>query len=71
MDVRARLETEADYEAALATLEEVWEAKAERPELGTLLGLLSERIAAYEARAHPMPEVSGGGRWPSSCASMT
>lgn len=57
--VIAPLETESDYEAALATLEEVWEAKAERPELGTLLGLLSERIAQYEAREYPMPEVSG------------
>lgn len=57
--IMAPLETEADYEAALDTLETVWEAKTERPELGSLLGLLSERIAAYEARVYPMPEVSG------------
>lgn len=53
------LETEADYETALNTLETVWEVKAERPELGSLLGLLSERIAQYEAREYPMPAVSG------------
>ena len=47
----------AESQTALETLEALWEAKFERPELGTLLALLSERIAAYEAQT--MPTVSG------------
>ncbi len=49
----------AEYHIALNALEALWEAKFERPELGTLLALLSERIAAYEAQTMPMPTVSG------------
>lgn len=53
----APLETEADYDAALTTLELLWEEKTARPELGTLLALLSSRIQAYETRVYPMPDV--------------
>lgn len=58
--VIAPLQTEQDYEAALETLEQVWEVKAERPELETLLGLLVDRIHAYEEQHDPMPDVPPG-----------
>ena len=53
----APLKTPEDYQAALDTLGVLWEAKSDRPELGSLLGLLSERIKDYEEQVYPMPEV--------------
>ncbi len=35
----------------------LWQEKAKRPELGTLLALLSSCIQAYEARVYPIPDV--------------
>jgi len=58
--VIAPLQTEQDYEAGLETLEQVWDAKAERPELETLLGLLVERIHAYKEQHSPMPDAPPG-----------
>ena len=54
----APLETEADYGAALETLELLWAEEATRPELGTLLAPLSSRTGAYEARLSSMSDVS-------------
>ncbi|BDP41029.1 hypothetical protein DAETH_09980 [Deinococcus aetherius] len=51
----APIETEERHAAALHLLEAVWEAKAEHPKLGSLLGLLSGHIAAYEEAVSPMP----------------
>lgn len=47
------IKTEADYEAALATIDELWEAGFGSPE-GDLLDVLTTLVEAYEEKHHPI-----------------
>ena len=60
LGVGAPLADEAQYERALAFVEQVFEEVAHDPEhpLGGLVDLLADRIRAYEDRIHPWPDTS-------------
>jgi HTH-type transcriptional regulator / antitoxin HigA len=47
------IRTQADYEAALVSLEQLWGADANSPE-GDQLDMLATLIDAYEAKQYPM-----------------
>ncbi|MDY6994147.1 MAG: DNA-binding protein [Pseudomonadota bacterium] len=47
------IKTEADYEAALARIETLWESKPQTPE-GDELEVLFTLVEAYEAQHHPI-----------------
>jgi HTH-type transcriptional regulator/antitoxin HigA len=55
------IQTEADYDAALAEVERLWGAKSATPG-GDRLDALATLIDAYEARHYPMdlPEAPNG-----------
>lgn len=48
------IRTEADYEAALAEIEELFMAEADTPE-GDRLEVLTTLVEAYERKHHPVP----------------
>ncbi|GAA4013451.1 hypothetical protein GCM10022631_26370 [Deinococcus rubellus] len=56
-DLTTPIETEAQYQRALELFEEVWNEVGENVghPLGSLFVLLRDHLAAYEARAHPIP----------------
>lgn len=47
------IKTEADYEEALARIDELWEAELGSPE-GDLLDVLTTLVEAYEEKHHPI-----------------
>lgn len=47
------IKTEADYEEALAKIDELWEAEPGSPE-GDLLDVLTTLVEAYEEKQHPI-----------------
>ncbi len=53
----ALIQTEAQYQDALATFEAVWNEVGESADhpLGSLFELLRDRIAAYEEQVYPVP----------------
>ena len=53
MDIKP-IRTEADYEAALARIEEIWEAEPGTAESDEL-DVLSLLVEAYEEKHHPIP----------------
>jgi HTH-type transcriptional regulator / antitoxin HigA len=60
LGVGAPIASEAEYEQALAFVEQVIDAVAALPghPLEGLVGLLADRIRAYEAKTHPWPDSS-------------
>ena len=60
LGVGAPLADEAQYERALAFVEQVFDDVAADPEhpLGGLIALLADRIREYEDRVHPWPDTS-------------
>lgn len=59
-DAVAPIETEAQHEQALTTLDALLVEVGEDGQhpLGNLVRLLIERVTAYEALAHPIPEAT-------------
>jgi HTH-type transcriptional regulator/antitoxin HigA len=53
MDVTP-IKTNADFRAALAEIERLWDAEPETPD-GDRLDILMTLVEAYERRDHPMP----------------
>jgi HTH-type transcriptional regulator/antitoxin HigA len=47
------IKTEEDYEGALATIDELWEAEPGSPK-GDLLDILTTLVEAYEEKHHPI-----------------
>ncbi|MBK8904116.1 MAG: transcriptional regulator [Anaerolineaceae bacterium] len=47
------IKTEADYEEALARIDELWEAEPDSPE-GDLLDVLTTLVEAYEEKNYPV-----------------
>ena len=47
------IKTEADYEDALAKIDQLWEAEAGSPD-GDLLDVLTTLVEAYEEKHHPI-----------------
>lgn len=56
----APIASEADYDMALAFVDQVFDSVAQDPAhpLGGLVDLLADRIRAYEDRVHPWPDTS-------------
>lgn len=53
MDVNP-IRTDADFQAALADIERLWDAEPDTPD-GDRLDILMTLVEAYERRRHPMP----------------
>jgi HTH-type transcriptional regulator / antitoxin HigA len=53
MDVNP-IKTDADFQAALADIERLWDAEPDTPD-GDRLDILMTLVEAYERRHHPMP----------------
>jgi HTH-type transcriptional regulator / antitoxin HigA len=53
MDVNP-IKTDADFQAALADIERLWDAEPDTPD-GDRLDILMTLVEAYERRRHPMP----------------
>lgn len=55
MDLKP-IKTDADFRAALAEIEGLWDAEPDTPE-GDRLDLMMTLVEAYERRHHPMPSA--------------
>ncbi len=53
MDLKP-IKTDADFRAALADIERLWDAEPDTPD-GDRLDLVMTLVEAYERRCHPMP----------------